>query len=559
MARVQSPPKGPLGFFWPRLERAREERGFVLAFCSLFMTVLLGIGGFSVDIGNWYLHAMRLQRAADAAALAGSVYLPNDFASAKAAAEANLKRNGSDGFDLLITQSSVHPTQLDVRVTEKINNYFTSLLGYKSITISRSASAEFRPYVPMGSPSNVLGIEPITGDSWEKASTKGKQNAYWLAMAGPQQDKGNGDRYSSGNCSSSTANCNTSLAIPNRNLDYTDGEQAYVIRIPDNVVGTLSVQVFDAVFAYVGDQCDQSTLTGASVYNSLYTSGNTPQCTGDQLTNSSHIPSNTTISMYTPELSPSGSQLITTPSCQSKTFPGYKGNIRDKVNPAAGTYDQDFVDTFRKWYTVCQMYVDGATAGGDYLLRINMGPLNTAGINRFAIRVAMLNGSTVDVVKTSYLQIFSKGRLVVYARENSANVTFYLARINSAAAGNTMTVTLFDIGDAAGTTTLQLLPAEDAKNNGVSMSQYSGCMYTPPNSAVYQPTSGGCRITGITSSVYNAQIVNIQVEIPENYTCNDADMNSCWTRLSAVYSANVSDTTSWEVTLDGNPVHLVID
>ena len=45
---------------------------------ALLMLPLLAFAGFAVDIGYWYTHANRMQRAADAAALAGVVWMPND-------------------------------------------------------------------------------------------------------------------------------------------------------------------------------------------------------------------------------------------------------------------------------------------------------------------------------------------------------------------------------------------------------------------------------------------------------------------------------------------------
>ena len=50
------------------------------------IAVLLGMAGLSVDIANWYLQGNREQKAADAAALAGAVYLPDDPARATSTA-----------------------------------------------------------------------------------------------------------------------------------------------------------------------------------------------------------------------------------------------------------------------------------------------------------------------------------------------------------------------------------------------------------------------------------------------------------------------------------------
>ncbi len=57
--------------------RARQgsRRGAVLVMVALLLTVLLGIGAFAVDLSQVMAHRSELQRAADAAALAGAVRL----------------------------------------------------------------------------------------------------------------------------------------------------------------------------------------------------------------------------------------------------------------------------------------------------------------------------------------------------------------------------------------------------------------------------------------------------------------------------------------------------
>src|SRR4051812_26553779 len=74
--------------------KAKNERGFVLVFCSITLLVLTALGGFAVDVGNWYWNASKLQNAADAASLAGATYLPGDVDDAVAAAQSALAQNG---------------------------------------------------------------------------------------------------------------------------------------------------------------------------------------------------------------------------------------------------------------------------------------------------------------------------------------------------------------------------------------------------------------------------------------------------------------------------------
>ncbi len=536
-----------------------EESGFVFAFSTLMLTVLMTAAGFAIDIGNWYLHADRMQKAADAAALAGSVYLPNDFPSAKTTAEESLKDNSAFYMNPEITQSSLHPSELNVSLNEPVKTYFASLVGLNQVTIERKAVAEYRAFVPMGSPSNVLGVEPSASDKWEKLSSQGMQNHYWLNMAGGSTNKGNGDRYSAGGCTSGVDNCSTGPAIPNGNADFARDGQVYVVRVPAGVSGVLAIEAFDPIFAAVGDHCDSTNLDNATNVNAtLYAKGDAnPNCTGDQFIGNTSTPTNTTFALYTPALTTGGSTLINTASCSSKTYTGYNGAIASRVNPSSGSYNAAFTAAFRKWTSLCRLTINDSMPPGDYLLRVTT-PVAGSGLNRFGLRAAIMNGSVIDTAQTAKISLFSQGRLVIYAHEQTGDVTFYLARIQSAAAGHTLTLTLFDIGDADGGANLSLLPPPDATSEGKALTNFKSCKYTPPGSKTYQAASSTCGINNITSTSYNGRIVNIQVNIPSDYSCNDLSVDGCWTRLKLHYGAgSVADTTSWEVGLDGAPVHLV--
>src|SRR5579862_7072587 len=56
----------------------RDQRGIVLVWMALTLVILLMFAGFMVDLGAWYTQSQTLQQAADAAALAGATYLPNN-------------------------------------------------------------------------------------------------------------------------------------------------------------------------------------------------------------------------------------------------------------------------------------------------------------------------------------------------------------------------------------------------------------------------------------------------------------------------------------------------
>ena len=62
----------------------RDQRGQTLVIVALMLIPLLGFTGLVSDVAWYEVNLMRIQRAADAAALAGVVYLPGNVAGAQA-------------------------------------------------------------------------------------------------------------------------------------------------------------------------------------------------------------------------------------------------------------------------------------------------------------------------------------------------------------------------------------------------------------------------------------------------------------------------------------------
>jgi hypothetical protein len=76
------------------LTRLRSERGQALVLAALAMVVILGFAAMAIDVGYWYSQKREVQKAVDAAALAGAQELPDDYVQAEAVARDYLTRNG---------------------------------------------------------------------------------------------------------------------------------------------------------------------------------------------------------------------------------------------------------------------------------------------------------------------------------------------------------------------------------------------------------------------------------------------------------------------------------
>jgi Flp pilus assembly protein TadG len=62
-------------------ERAGSERGFYMVWMALTLVTLTAFAGLGLEYGRWNNLAIRIQKAADAAALAGAVFMPETSAT----------------------------------------------------------------------------------------------------------------------------------------------------------------------------------------------------------------------------------------------------------------------------------------------------------------------------------------------------------------------------------------------------------------------------------------------------------------------------------------------
>jgi hypothetical protein len=127
---------------------------------AIFLFVLLA--ACVIDLSWYWTNNLRMQRAADAAALAGVVFLPGDVPNAFAAARAEATKNGYtsgvNGMTVTPSYDVTEPRRLKVSITGPIGTYFARVAGFNSFPARRDAKADFVLPVPMGSPQNYYGV-----------------------------------------------------------------------------------------------------------------------------------------------------------------------------------------------------------------------------------------------------------------------------------------------------------------------------------------------------------------------------------------------------------------
>jgi hypothetical protein len=578
----------------------RDERGVILVWTTIMLVVFLGVAAFSVDIAYWHLERGRQQRAADAAALAGAINWPGDSSGANTSALDVAQRNGyavgsitsiantatcqlPSGTVAICSGSGKQPYQYKVTIAKKVKNLFGGIFGIDDTIVRASATAEYLKPLSMGSPSNQFGNDPDASFTWPVSASSPPQTYpnFWANIAGGNSTKTNGDAYAADNCNTSTDGC-TGSGFGN-NLNYIANGYYYAVDFTGS--GTVNLQAFDPAFTNVGDLCtDGSTNLAAAAaltnvpgypqgatntadiskrYARVTNSANQQDpgfryCTGDQLFGTGPAPT-TTFTVL--KATVPGQPATATQVCQ-KTYAGYTGDVSGLLG-SGGTVPggTDRLSTyFRQWNTICQ--VSGA-AGEQYFIQISTDH-GSAGHNRFALRATTSGGtaaSQVAVAGNTYMGIYAN----VGGGQTSQ---FYLARVPSAAAGHTLVLNFYDIGDAAAPGQLQIVPPTDS-NVGAT---FSGCKWSGDSThgalgySVNTASApwgnmgaiASCLITGVNASgtTWNGQWNTVTIPIPTNYTCNDSDQLGCWLKINYLFTAGVTDTTSWNAYLLGDPVRL---
>lgn len=533
-------------------DRRRDERGYVAIVTALILIVLMSVSAFAVDVGHWYLEGQRLQRAADAAALAGVTKLPGDRAGAYATAATYAASNGESAATGATVASSLAggSTRLRVDITDQVSNFFGPLLGVPTTTVSRHAIAEFAGPVPLGSPCNHFGDDPIPGST--VSSNCSGTGQFWANVGSPASNKQSGDAYQNNTCTSATSDgCGGNV-----NSDYDPNGHVFTITVRQ-AVNNLTIQAFDPAFVAVGDFCTlgAANLAGAKALPAAktvvtdpatrYVDGTSSYCTGDQ-----PFTTNAAVKTEFVVRGPAGNpwEPLAWPTLGgcTKQFTGYYGDLSKVLNTTTPEYAArpDVAQNFRQWVTLCT--ISGTVQPGTYAIQVhtnNLGADAEGGHNRFALRAYGGGASDKD-----NLSIAGFSKMVMYGNTPNGTSRFFLARIPSNSSGQFFNVNLFDIGDGAtaGSTVKVIPPTE----TGGSFSNCTGKGVT----AGSLPT---CTIS--VSSIYNGRWQTITVPIPASYTCNDSAPSGCWVRLEFFYgpSSSPADTTSWNASLEGDPIRLV--
>lgn len=121
--------------FW---QRFGEEKGAVLVLFAIVFVFLLGMVALVVDAGILYLNRSQMQKAVDAAALAGGYRLPDQIEAEGAAVEYGTM-NGIKNTDTY--QVTFPGRRVRVRAERDVQLFFAPIIGIKTMRVTAQAAA----------------------------------------------------------------------------------------------------------------------------------------------------------------------------------------------------------------------------------------------------------------------------------------------------------------------------------------------------------------------------------------------------------------------------------
>src|ERR1700730_9737722 len=156
----------------------RKYRAQIVVIMALASATLIGAIALCTDVGLLYYNWGLLQKAADAAALAGANYLPGDAAGAVSAANSFASQNGIVAGEINSTTVAADQMSITVQLKRTVPYYFARVVGLSSGLVTARATAGLE------GAGAVNGMLPIGIDS-RTAYTYGQSISLMTGQYGP--------------------------------------------------------------------------------------------------------------------------------------------------------------------------------------------------------------------------------------------------------------------------------------------------------------------------------------------------------------------------------------
>lgn len=435
---------------------------------------------------------------------------------------------------------------------------------------------------------------------------------FWATIEGPETDKTYGDRYSTMKCSSGVQKCH-----PPTNDEYNPLGYFWIIKVDKNAVGhPIEVQLYDPQFTYTNLNC--SALPAASALSNdmnpwvktdgkaRYGNGNgttdsvthAPYCTGDFYTSMTYPFHPMTTSFEVRDQTDTADPMqgaVESQCVKQYDGTGAKGSgqtvygstpyatgqptVNDLLNSVGSTtYKPALAQVFHNWTSLCTFT---PTREGDYYLhaRTNVSTGGTKvnnvvytgnpavsgsdgntdqgeGDNSFGIRLV------TDAASADLVSVAGYDRMPIFNNAPATSSTINLIRVLPGAAGQAVAFSFFDAGDTANQSagdagTITVVPPADATGSVQTTPFPGGCVAV----GGYAGSSPGAKYSNcsapVTHQKNNGQVEDMAIPIPADYNCNYNSPLGCWYKVTVSMNGPVSDITTWDASIVGDPVRLI--
>jgi Flp pilus assembly protein TadG len=581
-----------------RSRSRREEGGFVLVWMAMVIILLLAVAALAVDLVHAYEVGQKAQNAADAAALAGAIQLPNGTPGcpgAQSQAQQLSTQNGfTDGADgATVTATCTGPNEMTVDVKSKFGTFFAKAIGFPTLTVHRHAVAQYDAGVRMGSPANNIGNvaecpPAFNGNQCLSIPANGAQNL-WAQVEGTDSQSGQGNALTTHNCNQSTDECKPDNT---NNQEDVDGE-FYTVH---NDGGPLNLWIYDAGFV-----ATQQTCGVPAGPDPLWNDGNPSHmfafnhygpnayCPGDTEFSNDAQPFRTKYDV----LAPGDPDDTTTPLCSTGWINGYTKDLSNPLEPAPEAkvyFDPVASQYWHQWQPLGGGAIPSASTAGDYRIRVQadgsgavcgLGPAE-CGVNNFSLIAT--HGTNTPSASTQ-LAIFAPQKLPLTAiTQAGLTQDFYVARVLPSSRERTLEISFFDLGDpGSGTLSLVAGPGVDPKFTAALSNPASNiCRYidpgslpvpsffpfpTPDSNPPWQlkvPCTLGYNAAGAPPATWNGRWVVFHIRLPKQTDPDGWDCptgagstpQDCWIKVKIKPNAANHDATTWSARILGAPARL---
>jgi len=564
--------------------RARGQRGQAMVVFALLIMMVLLLLGVAVDSVRLFIVSAQAERAGEAGALAGAIYLPNYFNTlasdgqdAITRACALVQQNGITACPVSLGQTGAtvsllpgYPYRLQVTITEPANLFFLSTLSpsFNTATVSRSVTAEYLPPINQGIQNAKHGEED---DDDEGDDGIQPQQWYWAQINGPLEVKENGDAYTPlyeegptdpiaapDSIGSTPYNLNrfpiqtgTQTNHPNYaggaivNPDKQPagfvgaggtGSYNYEINIPSGAT-PINLEVFNLPFAAGNTMAATHPINdslGSACFDPKLQTGGT--CDTDSA--DAYLQLNYSVYSAPLQFERAADVLLNGPSGYSPdSLDMLPADLSKHGCAAAQAYDPTLktcvavpasLDAWSILYTF--------NSPGIY--RLSIEATGGYGLHDFALQ---LTDASRHVV-TNGAHIWWWTDMCISFASTATKALYGIAVIPAEYAGKTLNFDFFNLGASPGTTYVELL---DPSSNPVTF----------PSWVTTVVGSGGTMIDA-SSYRYHGEWLRIPVSIPLTY--NPAPGKGWWRLRFTSPAGNLSMVMSITITLGQSPVHLVV-